>query len=182
MIIEIGTSDFNTDAGLQDGIFIEPVKYYFDRLPDCKKENVAISDYEGQIKIFYITDEEIENYNLPDWLRGCSSINEPHPTTLRYITKDKIRCDVVEVVKIKTILDKYNVTKIDFLKIDTEGHDCVILSNFLDESTILPTKIQIENNRLSDKDGILRLQERLSNLGYSYELIDRDIIFEKIIN
>ena len=43
MIVEIGTSDFRTKAGEVDGLFIEPVKSYFDRLPDCNKENIAIS-------------------------------------------------------------------------------------------------------------------------------------------
>ena len=57
MIIEIGTSDFRTQAGKVDGIFIEPVKYYFDRLPECRKENIAISNYEGEIDIYYLTHE-----------------------------------------------------------------------------------------------------------------------------
>ena len=42
MIIEIGTSDFRTQAGQVDGVFIEPVKYYFDRMVD-----MAIERFEG---------------------------------------------------------------------------------------------------------------------------------------
>jgi hypothetical protein len=127
MIIEIGTSDFRTNAGIKDGIFIEPVKYYFDRLPECNKENVAISNVEGEIDIYYLTDEEINKYDLPQWSRGCNSINQLHPT-IKTLLDDRgldysvCRCDKVKVVRIKTILDKYGVKNIDRLKVDTEGH------------------------------------------------------------
>ena len=68
MIIEIGTSDFRTSAGIRDGLFIEPVKYYFDRLPRCRKENVAISNQEGEIDVYYMTEEDIKENNLPYWI------------------------------------------------------------------------------------------------------------------
>jgi len=175
--LEIGTSDFRTLAGKEEGIFIEPVKYYFDRLPaNCIKENVAISDKEGEIEIYYLTDEDIKKYNLPHWIRGCNSINEPHPTTLKLLKKDQIRCDKVKVLKIKTILDKHNVTAIDFMKIDTEGHDCIILNNFFDEVDFLPKKIQLENNALSDSDAIKKIISRLAYKGYSLEYSKTDII------
>jgi hypothetical protein len=80
MTIEIGTSDFRTQAGLVEGIFIEPVKYYFDRLPVCNKMNVAVSNTDGEINIYYIPAEVIEQHNLPKWLRGCNSVNEIHQT------------------------------------------------------------------------------------------------------
>ena len=40
-IVEIGTSDFRTEAGKTNGLFIEPIKEYFDRLPKCLKENIC---------------------------------------------------------------------------------------------------------------------------------------------
>ena len=69
MIVEIGTSDFRTLAGEKDGLFIEPISEYFDRLPNCKKENVAVSDYEGEIDIYYIPSHVIQRENLPNWLQ-----------------------------------------------------------------------------------------------------------------
>ena len=53
--IEVGTCDFDTCEQLikndWDGIVIEPVKYYYDKLPKyphIKYENIAISDEKGQ--------------------------------------------------------------------------------------------------------------------------------------
>ena len=177
MIIEIGTSDFNTLAGIEPGIFIEPIKYYFDRLPDnCIKENIAISNYEGIAKMYYVKENIIKQYNAPDWLRGCCSMNTYHIRLLQYFKKKDISIETVKVVKIKTIIDKYEIKNIDFLKIDTEGHDSIILNNFLDEVNILPEKIQFENNILSDKKEILKLVKRLKEKNYIIEYLQNDII------
>lgn len=171
MTIEIGTSDFRTQAGQVPGIFIEPVKYYFDRLPECTKENVAISNYTGMTAVIYLSEETIKHNNLPTWLRGCNSINEPHPTAVR-ILKEKglshylFKRQMVEVARIKSIIDKHNVTEIDFLKIDTEGHDCVILNDYFDTVDIMPRKIQFEANELSDAQAVQEMTERLESLGY----------------
>jgi len=175
MIIEVGTSDFRTQAGKEEGIFIEPVKYYFDNLPECKKENVAISNIEGEIEVYFIPAEEIIKNKLPTWLRGCNSINEIHPTIINmgldsYVVKQKVK-----VVRIKSIIDKYKVDSIDLLKIDTEGHDCIILNDFLDTVDILPTVIQFENNVLSDKKAVGKLVERLS-INYNCNQVKFDMV------
>jgi FkbM family methyltransferase len=181
MTIEIGTSDFRTQAGQVEGIFIEPVKYYFDRLPECNKINCAISNYEGEIDIYYLTDEEITRYNLPQWARGCNSVGNPHPSVVTILTErcipiEVIRCDAVPVRRIKSIIDEHNVKHIDFLKIDTEGHDCIILNDFLDTVDILPKKIQFESNVLSDEYAIAVLKLRLKKRGYTYRQVKDDII------
>jgi FkbM family methyltransferase len=176
MILEIGTSDFRTKAGDMNGIFIEPVKYYFDKLPKCNKENVAISNYEGEINIYYIPANVIETNKLPNWLRGCNSVNKIHDTIVKMDLTDYVVKDKVKVVRIKSILDKYNVTKIDLLKIDTEGHDCIILNDFLDTVNILPKTIQFENNVLSNKNEVKQLVKRLTTLGYLCKQKDFDMI------
>lgn len=176
MIIEIGTSDFRTQAGQVDGIFIEPVKYYFDRLPECKKENVAISDKEGEINIFYIPPSTIKREGLKDWLRGCNSIGHIHPTIISLGLEKYVRADNVKVVRIKSIIDKYNVKEIDLLKIDTEGHDSVILNDFLDTVNIKPKVIQFENNVLSNTNDVNKLVKRLTKLGYLCNQIKFDMV------
>jgi FkbM family methyltransferase len=181
MTIEIGTSDFRTQAGQVDGIFIEPVKYYFDRLPECNKINCAISNYEGEINIYYLTDEEITRYNLPQWVRGCNSVNFPHKSVTKILTErciphDIIRRDAVLVRRIKPIIDEHNVTHIDLLKIDTEGHDCVILNDFLDTVEILPKRIQFESNVLSNRRNVIAVKNRLFWKGYSIQTVKDDII------
>jgi FkbM family methyltransferase len=177
MIIEIGTSDFNTLAGIEPGIFIEPVKYYFDRLPNnCIKENVAISNYEGFAKMYYVTEKIIKKYNAPNWLRGCCSMYDYHPRLLQYFKREDIIIDIVKVTKIKKIIEKYNINFIDFLKIDTEGHDAIILNNFFDEVDIVPNRIQFENNILSNSTEIESLVRRLELKEYKIEYIHNNII------
>lgn len=181
MTIEIGTSDFRTQAGQVPGIFIEPVKYYFDRLPDCNKINCAISNYEGEIYIYYLTDDEITKYNLPQWVRGCNSVNTIHPSVEKLIRDKGISLDIicshsVPVRRIKSIIDKHNVTSIDILKIDTEGHDCIILNDFLDTVDILPNKIQFEANVLSDSSEVDALIERLESFGYKTDRTETDVM------
>lgn len=181
MILEIGTSDFRTLAGITDGVFVEPVKYYFDRLPKCKKENVAVSDKEGEIEVFYLTDKEIEMFNLPHWIRGCNSIGEIHQTVLSVLrgldlSPDIVSRDVVKVVRIKSIIEKYNIIELKTLKIDTEGHDCIILNDFLDTVDFLPNEIIFEANILSNPIEVEKTVNRLTGLGYSCKLIKDNYI------
>lgn len=170
MIVEIGTCDFDTQAGKTDGLFIEPIKYYFDRLPaNCRKENVAISDRAGTIDIYYVEPEKIAAYGLPDWLRGCNSVDKPHPRHAD-VPPEIVRVDTVPVVQIKTLLDKHGITQIDLLKIDAEGHDGVILHDFLSTCDILPKEIFFENNGLVSASVILDLVQRLECRGYTAKL------------
>lgn len=172
MIIEIGTSDFDTLAGIKPGIFIEPIKYYYDRLPsNCIKENIAISNYNGKANVFYIDYGDIAKYGLPDWIRGCNSINNYHPTVLKTLSEyslpiSLIREQKIEVYKLSHIINKYKIINLDFLKIDTEGHDSVIILDYFESATVLPRQIIFENNILSNKDQITKAIDLLIKHGY----------------
>jgi FkbM family methyltransferase len=175
-IVEIGTSDFRTEAGKKKGLFVEPIKEYYDRLPKCLKENVAVSNNEGSVDIYYIPSEKIKSLGLPDWLRGCNSINEPHKTIVDMGWLGHLEIDSVPVVRIKTLFDKHNITDIELLKIDTEGHDCVILNDFLDTCTIRPKVIQFESNSLSNHHDIYEVCKRLQLIGYKCSQVKFDMI------
>lgn len=177
-IVEIGTSDFWTEAGQKDGLFIEPIKEYYDRLGDCRKENVAISNYEGEIEIYYIPSEVIYSNNIPKGLRGCNSVGHPHPTVVNLGFGEYVKKEVVKVSRIKPILDKHGITDIEFLKIDTEGHDTIILNDFLDTCDIRPRKIQFESNTLSSFEDVNNAVERLMKLGYKCKQIKEDMVCE----
>lgn len=186
MIIEIGTCDFDTKAGIEDGLFVEPVKYYFDKLPECRKENVAVSNFCGMIDIFYLPEDEIISRNLPDWLKGCSSVNNPHPTVLTVLKnygcpESLIVKESVPVVTIESLIEKYEITKIETLKIDTEGHDCVILNDYLDTVSITPNEIIFEYNALSVKEEIDEVVKRLESLGYQMSYSHQNCIAERQI-
>jgi len=210
MIIEIGTSDFRTQAGQVDGVFIEPVKYYFDRMVEAATdtineemesvlsaiggtgtptiahfENVAISDYEGEVCVYYVDGEKITQFGLPNWLRGCNSIDEPHPSVITTLQKQgldpmhHVSFETVKVVRIKSIIDKYNITSLDLLKIDTEGHDCIILNDYLNTVEILPKVIQFEANALSDDWEVHKVVERLKPLGYVCHKVKFDMVCKR---
>jgi len=151
MILEIGTSDYDTLAGKEDGVFIEPVKYYFDKLPNCNKENVAIGMIEGVVDMYYTTEEVIKELGMNWYARGCSNVGEIHPWTydelirLGYDTPmDYVSVQPIQMIRIKSIIDKYNITEISLLKLDAESWDIEILNDFLDTVDILPDVIQFE--------------------------------------
>jgi FkbM family methyltransferase len=185
MRVEIGTSDFRTEAGVEEGLFIEPSPYYFNRLPDCNKLNIAISDYNGYDYIYYLTDSEIDRYALPNWIRGCNSIGSIHPT-VENILKDRgiplntVMISKIEVRRIKDVLKEQKIENIDFLKIDTEGHDHVILKDFLDTCDIQPNKIQFEYNSLSNSEALEELIEILEIMNYRITRLKDDVVCERL--
>lgn len=142
--IEVGTSDFRTLAHTVNGngISIEPIKAYFDRLPEREglvKINCAISDKEGTVEAFYCDPEVITRWALPTWLRGCNSIQIEHPTVRKWCTENKFDFDLlvkkeeVPVRTLQSIFEEYMITELDFLKVDTEGHDYVIMKSILSD-------------------------------------------------
>jgi hypothetical protein len=189
--VEIGTSDFDTliqQSSSENGLVIEPLKIYLDSLPDkdnCIKVNCAITETDGFVDIFWIHPEDLIKHNLPNWLRGCNSINTPHPSAIQEL-KTKNLQHIYNKTQCKsmcwnTLIDIYDIKNIDFLKIDTEGHDCVIVNNVLNSNTIFPKKLLFEANTLSDGSVISLTIQKLKTAGYT--IVNRtgiDILAEKI--
>lgn len=189
--IEIGTSDFDTllqESTDELGLSIEPLKIYLDNLPNKDnviKVNCAISDKDGIVDVYWIDPKDIEIYNLPGWLKGCNSIIEPHPSTVKEL-KDRNLEHIYKKTECKcltwnSIVDIYDIKYVEYLKIDTEGHDCFIINNILDSDIILPKKILFENNILSDENHVNSTLERLKKYGYSIKnRRDFDILVERL--
>lgn len=176
--IEIGTSDFRTltewaTPGMY-GLAVEPIKEYLDRVPNpagITKINAAVSNIDGSLNIYYIPIQIIEELGLPQWIRGCNSINVPHKTVVRFLTRKGMDLSIIQhrevpVISVATLLAAHNVTSVHYFKVDTEGHDTVIVNALLDTST-RPKKIRFESNKLSDKANVSSLCERLRLAGYS---------------
>jgi len=186
--IEIGTSDFDMlieKEKEKKGVSIEPVKYYYNKLPNnnnVKKLNFAVSDVDGKCKVFYIPDEIIKKYNLPDWIKGCNSINSYHKLQLGYCKNKNLNpCDVIKYdeIPVKTLYNIYcenNIQGVYYLKIDTEGHDYIILTKFIDDvrdnNFLLPHKILFESNNLTKEENINKTIDLYSTFGY--DLISKD--------
>lgn len=195
--IEIGTSDF--DALVLDdndlvGISIEPLQIYTEKLPNKKnnkKINVAISDFDGYSDFFYVEPTDIDKYDLPFWIKGCNSINDYHPSVLE-ILREKNLMSLYRSIKVKTItwdtlVRTENITSVEFLKIDAEGHDCIILENVINSQTnILPKKIKFEANSLTSSNKINNTLNLLIKRGYVVSHKDNEGIIveltEKIVN
>lgn len=160
--IEIGTSDFRTLIGNRkgNGISIEPVPCYFNNLPNAEgwvKLNCAVSDRDGKATIYYVNPDKITTE--PNWVRGCNSIGNPHPT----IKKDYphlMDCVEVDVISVETLIETCDITSVDYLKIDTEGHDITILKALL-KTNIRPKYIQFESNILTDRVEYIQIIQSL---------------------
>lgn len=178
--IEIGTSDFDTlieSASNQDfGLSIDPIKYYLDRLPspqNCRKLNFGVSDSNGSFLVKYIHPDDIELHDLPNWARGCTSINEVHPSVALLLKEKKISLNIlrdveVKVKKLSQIIKDENIDGVFLLKVDTEGHDEKILNKFFSEckKEQLPHELIFESNVLSDTNKIHELIAKLILFGY----------------
>ena len=143
--VEIGCSICNTYAdrfGLEvNGLLVEPMPNLFKVVPSSntvKKENVAISKHDGEVEFYlyneFTLDNEYQYYgsepiqNAKDVKKGwgASSIDlNPHPGR-PVNSKVSIPC-----ITLQTLFNKYNVTEVDYFKVDAEGHDDVILEQLL---------------------------------------------------
>jgi FkbM family methyltransferase len=197
--IEIGTCDFRTEIEKQNnkiGISIEPLKYYFDKLKDkenCIKLNIGISDKKEEVDIHYIDEETIIKYKLHPDVRGSSSIYNNHQYIHSIINElnmkitpkisydDIISKEQIKCISLYQLYKYYNINNIFLLKIDTEGHDKVILNKFIDDiksNNKMPFIIIFESNYLIEQYDLMNLYNRLINIGYDLKIktIDNSLL------
>lgn len=184
--IEIGTSDFDTliQTCAEDavGLSIDPILEYLQRLPakpDVMRVLAAVSHLDGLVDAYHVPPSIIELCGLPDWMRGCNCIGMPHPTATNVLNKIGLdpahvfQKSRVPVFSMKTLLSMYAVESCDYLKIDTEGHDTIILKNYVEalkEGVSKPAKrICFESNELTPADAVDDIIKQLESIGYVLE-------------
>jgi hypothetical protein len=194
--VEIGTSDFETViqkcASNSVGLSIDPILYYLNRLPSkpyVHKVLTAVSDHDGVAKVFYISEEIIKKHDFPWWVRGCSSINAYHPTVMQLLLSKKIdpvdafTSKTIPMYSVETLFGMYQVDDCECLKIDTEGHDCVILSNYLEgikKGKYGPArKILFESNSLTPTEQVENTILKFQELGYAIVHSGENTILER---
>ena len=170
--IEIGTSDFDTllqkSSDTAIGLSVEPLNYYLDRLPNkpgVTKVNAALSNSDDYLEIYNVPVSAIEKYNLPYWVRGCNSLSKPHQYTMDTIGAELynqiVQIDRVPTITWKTLISQYNVESVEFIKIDTEGHEYIILKDYFEicenNPLLYADKIMFEYNQNSDMPALDRL-------------------------
>ena len=185
--VEIGTSDFDaliqTATDTTRGISIEPIQYYLDRLPDpagviklcCA---VSTTARPAMLEMYYVPDSAIQEYSLPQWLRGCNSIGGYHLQHRRLGIEHLVRVTHVPAYPLVRIFEQHQVTELDLLKIDTEGQDADILLSLADHTTVKPKKIIFESNELSDAAKVQAVVDRYMNLGYCVSQAGTDTVLE----
>ncbi len=191
--IEVGTSDFHTlieeatDSTI--GLCVEPLDYQLNNLPNKKnvvKLNAALSNKIGTVNLYYIDDEKIYENNLPFWVRGCNSVNKPHEFTKKKIGAD-LYDEIVSIKKVPTvtwekIISDYGIGSIDFLKIDTEGHEHIILEDYFNicqnNPELFANEILFEYNETSNKE---KLDELIYIIKSTYDVTydDADVKLKK---
>jgi len=191
--IEIGTSDFETEIQKNDskiGLSVEPVRHYLDKLPNkkgCIKLNVAVSNYIGNATINYLSEENIDKFKLPEWVKGCNTINSYHPTVSMKLLekgihiKDIITSYSVECKPLVQIMTENNVSGVYYLKIDTEGHDTTILKHFynsINNNDFLPHVVLFESNILSKEIDVKEIINVLQYIGYDLIQSNHDTLLK----
>lgn len=175
--LEIGTADFDTLAqqlstadGIT-GISVEPVLSHLNRLPRAEgqhKVHAAISDADGMADLYVVRSEYMEPtctaktvqdlgipYCLPWWFRATASLHSPSQLVevhLGNLSPDAQMTIPVRTLTYRTLLEAYDVSSIEMLKIDTEGFDVQILRQVLSygqASGMWPERIQFERNNLT---------------------------------
>ena len=182
--LEIGVCDFDySNDNLS--FLIEPVETYFNRIiTKGKKINCAVTHNKtsNYCDIYYIPIEIIEKHNLPNWLRGCNSINTPHFQHKKEEYKNYVVKNTIKLINVNELFELYNFKNLESIKIDTEGHDCIIMMGLYDfynknmNTHKLPKTIKFESNHLSVKEDVDNIISNFVNIGYKVNKSDHDTI------
>jgi FkbM family methyltransferase len=154
-------------------VLVEPVPYAFKTLVKHCEEykqdhkilcmNVAVSNYDGTLRL-YIPGVKNDFSKYPPWATELASAN---PTHISSILPDLVT-EVIDVkcTRLNTLIQDLGIKRIEYLMVDTEGHDYDILMD-LDLSILKPKKIRFENKHM---DGVHVRGEKYEKLLKHYEL------------
>jgi FkbM family methyltransferase len=150
---------FSKDMDKKHLILIEPVPYLFETLKENYRAraqnntiefyNIAISDHDGSLTL-YVPSANNDFSRYPFWASQLASTNADHIKT--HLPDLKVDCINVVCTSLNSLVRFKNITSIDTLYIDTEGHDYDILMAY-DLSLVKPKSIQFENKHM---DGVFQ--------------------------
>ena len=168
--IEIGSCDFGTlnhftKNGTWRGIIVDPIKRYLDNIPranNIEYVNVAISNTHGIEKMYVFNDD------IVDGDKDFAGMSTMHPISANLGLMHKV---IVNTLTYKDLLELYKIERVDYLKIDTEGHDMNILKEVIFEGSLRPELIKIEHKHCN----LNKMSEFLLNKGYHIDLQKDDI-------
>lgn len=164
------------------GLYVEPIPYLFEKLTNNIKgnnlfENSAISDYDGEIEMITIDRKAIDSGLLHSCFYGMSAVYPPKnglgsegdkQTVEKYGILLKVPC-----ITFDTLISKHNISKVDVIKIDAEGHDYKIFKQ-IDFLKLKPRVIRLEWINLSDEEK-KNIIYAFTKYDYTYEITSQDV-------
>ena len=127
----------------------------------------AISDLNGTVEMLVGNGKE-------EWSSGANhviSANHMGARILELEANDFLRQGTVTVdcMTLDSFIDKYQITEIDFCKIDVEGHEINVLKDY--SWKVKPKLMKVEHKQLSGN----YLDKILKNQGYTLFVEEEDI-------
>ncbi|WP_299198772.1 FkbM family methyltransferase, partial [uncultured Amphritea sp.] len=155
-VVQIGAHKGNTHtdpvfkylAKDATALLVEPVPRFFRALrknyaawTSVEFANLAIGDCNGQLKLF-VPHPQNKWRELPRWADQLASTNPDHiPTILPSMRQQEV---FVDCLTINSLFERYDVTEIGQLFVDTEGHDYNVLMP-MDLGAVSPREICFEH-------------------------------------
>ena len=183
--IEIGSNCFDTCLQLAKngwkGVMIEAVPKIFAKMKKQNEDypinslNLAITDYDGEIEFAVpkLAEDEaaVDNLIFEEWMtgvghviskdhKGMNGIGLMESPEGKNILHEKIK---VKCKKLDTLIEDLGIDKVDYLKVDTEGHELNVLEAY--SWDVLPTMMKIEHRHLSE-DAKDKLKDLFKGKGY----------------
>ena len=186
---------FKKDLTDKSLILIEPVPYLFNGLvhnykakqvkADIELLNIAVSDKEGTLEL-YVPSPTCDFTKLPWWMSQLASTTDEHFKNHNLLERfPELKLDKISVPckTLNSIIKERNITSIDTLITDTEGHDYAIL-RALDLSLVKPKNIIFEHKYM---DGTYKRGENFVDLtqhfyrnGYEFVKDDDEDIYLRL--
>jgi FkbM family methyltransferase len=155
------------------GLLIEPVPAFAARLRErfgdqarFQIEEVAVGPEAGRAPFYFVKEEaEAAIPDLPGWYDQLSSFDRTHiEKHLDGVLTPFIGTMEVLVKPLGEILMERGIREIDFLHVDTEGYDWVVLQT-IDLSSCRPSVVFVEHKHLSPNE-VAQMRGLLRRHGY----------------
>lgn len=175
-----------------NALLIEPVPWNFEKLKNNYKnitnperiifDDSVINTYNGECEFYAVKDKKYST----DWAAQISSLKldflKDHE---QFFNKNELQYEklILKCVKSDYIIKKYNITDIEFLKIDVEGLDYDLIHDW-PFNKIKPKYIQFElahlDGKINSKKRFFSMHQFLIEKRYNFlKDEDLDIIYER---
>lgn len=166
-------------------IFVEPVPYQFVELMlntcdlngDVYYEFGAVSNKNEDVIISYVGEQYLEHYD--DYIDGCSCVIEngvPLNVFMRDVKHHHLNHQLIRTITFEDLMNKYGLTELDYLQIDTEGYDQRIIES-IDFNKYNIKEVKFERHYL-EHDFIEKVKSIYSN--YDCYIEEGDVIFKRV--